>query len=866
MSDIESDPLIPAEPSSAFSRLESLFHEGLELPPAELPAFLARVRAEEPDVAGELAALLAADAEPEGGDGLTQGAVALVSELPATQAAPERVGPYKLLESLGEGGMGQVFLARRDDGTFERDVAVKFLHSGLASKELLARFDAERRTLARLEHPGIARLLDAGSTDASGPYFVLEFVEGERFDRFADERRLALPERVALWAQVIDAVAYAHERLVVHRDLKPSNILVEPDGTARLLDFGIAKVLSDDDDPELTRTGERALTPAYASPEQVRGEEITPRSDVYALGVIGYELFAERRAYGEGTTKRHELERAVLERQPDSLKGRIPGDLDRILQRCLSKEPLRRYANGGALAQDLERFRSGLPVQARPDSTLYRARLWIKRKPMEALLVMALILSAVIGSGLFVNSSLRQQDLLDDVARLVDVKTFDRLLLEQREFGAGDEDQLARQEEWLAEVEGLLAREPELRATQAQLSARLAAGWSGAQADFAREFWVPEFERFLAELEDLKADDVFGETVARVTAFRTEVATLRARTIDAYAERWAEAVAAIGDRAGPYLGLELTPQLGLVPLGPDPASGLWEFWHLQSGAEPRRSADGTQWDMTEDTGVVLVLIPGGPCAIGAQDDDKYDLHYDPEAEPRWKEGPVAFADLDPYFLSKYEVTQAQWMRLAGNNPSDYTPTERLLVGGREITWTNPVERVNWVEATRVLRIWGLELPTEAQWEAAARAGTDTPYWTGEEPWELDGYANLADRFAEANGDPGWSFYRVLDDGHTVHAPVGTYGPNPLGLHEMTGNLCEWVRDAFTEPGEDNPPRPGDGLRGQLDEDFVVPPEVVSKGGGYSNPPRDLRHSRRWENKVLYTSRSTGIRPGRAVRP
>jgi len=355
-----------------------------------------------------------------------------------------------------------------------------------------------------------------------------------------------------------------------------------------------------------------------------------------------------------------------------------------------------------------------------------------------------------------------------------------------------------------------------------------------------------------------------------VRSYRAELGTLRARTVEDHAARWDEARAAIADPDGPYGGLELAPQLGLVPLGPDPRSGLWEFWHLQSGAEPERSFNDSQWEMTGDTGVVLVLIPGGERAIGAQSEDKYDLHFDPEAQPRWKESPVAIATLDPYFLSKYELTQGQWQRMAGYNPSDYTPNEGVTVGLREITWSNPVEQVNWVESQRVLRVWGLQLPTEAQWEAAARAGTDTPFWMGEEGWELDGYANLADRYAEANGEPNWSFYRVLDDGHTVHAPVGTYGPNPYGLHEITGNLWEWARDTFTEPGEDNPPRPGDGLRGApFDgnvEELLDPPEVVSKGGSYSSAPRDLRHSRRFENKVLYTSRVTGIRPGRAVFP
>lgn len=868
------DTPVPAEITDAtraahsFQELEELFHAALELEGQQRASWLAKLRDERPDMARELAALLDADEVEGEADLLTAGAAGLAADLPGVAARPERVGPYRLLDPLGEGGMGQVFLAQRDDGAFDRKVAVKFLHSGLLIGDLLARFEAERRTLARLEHPGIARLLDAGTTPESGPYFVLEYVDGVRLDQFAEQEQLLLEGRVQLWSQVIEAVAYAHERLVVHRDLKPSNILVEYDGTARLLDFGIAKVLEDDQDVELTRTGERALTPAYASPEQIRGEEVTPRADVYALGVVGYELFSGRRAYGSRTSKRHELERAVLESTPRSLRGQVPADVDSILQRCLSKDPARRYASAGELLQDLNRFRSGHPVQARPDSLAYRSRLWIKRKPIEASLIAALVVGSIVGAVLFVDGSLEEQRLLKDVARLVDVKTFDRLTSELHSFKAHDETQIEAQEVWIKEVDRLLEGEAGYAALEAQLEQRIAAGWSGSQAAFAEDFWIPELKRYLVGLEELRGEDPYGETLARVQWFNQESETLRQRSLGDYLEPWRSASQTVADPGGIYGGLELSPQLGLVPLGVDASSGLWEFWHVQSGVRPERSADGRQWDMTGDAGLVMVLIPAGQYWIGAQADDPDVPNFDPFLKSYLadQESPVLQADLGAYFISKYEMTQGQWQRLAGYNPSDYAADSNRVVGGHRFDWNNPVEQVSWEEAMRVLPRWGLLLPTEAQWEAAARARTQTAFWTGEDVESTEGAINMADAYAKANGGPGWGYELWLEDGHTVHAPVGSYAPNAFGLHEVLGNLWEWNRDAFKKPSSRRLPRPGDGLRGEPIVDLDWPPDVVAKGGAYSNPHYDQRHGRRYETKGRLTSRTTGIRASRQLDP
>lgn len=295
----------------------------------------------------------------------------------------QRLGAYTIDAELASGGMGHVYDAHRSDGEFEQRVAIKVIRPGLALPAAIERFRSERRLLAHLDHPRIARLIDAGTTPDGRPYFVMEFVEGVPVTAAAN--RLTLDGRIDLFLQIADAVAYAHSRLVVHRDLKPGNILVGADGQTKLLDFGIAKLLTPDTS-ELTAPGERPLTPQYASPEQVRGEAITTATDVYALGLLLYELLTGRRPYQVGGTPPEDSGRIVCETipaPPSELGGAgrhlLRGDLDRIILKAIAKDPADRYRSAIEFVADVEHWRRHEPVIAGPDSAVYRARKFLRR-------------------------------------------------------------------------------------------------------------------------------------------------------------------------------------------------------------------------------------------------------------------------------------------------------------------------------------------------------------------------------------------------------------------------------------------------------------------------------------------------------
>jgi eukaryotic-like serine/threonine-protein kinase len=397
--------------------VKSLLEQALEVPPEERTALLARLGAE-PALVAEVQALLALDDQAAG----------FIDEplFSFQQPAPEletgrRLGPWRLLRPLGKGGMGTVYLAERADGAFDLTVAVKLLSTGLDTEELIARFEAERHILARLIHPNIARLLDGGTGEDGRPYLVMEHVEGEPIDVHCDRRRLSTRDRLELFRSVCSAVQLAHQNLVVHRDLKPANILVTSDGTVKLLDFGIAKLLAPQQDvgipnaPTLARWGAAPLTPRYASPEQVRSEPITTASDVYSLGVVLYELLTGHRPYRLDTLSPIEIERVVCgavpprpstvvrrseelatadggrllltpdavagvrESDPARLSRRLAGDLDTILLKALRKEPDRRFASAEQLAEDIRLYLAGLPIGSRPDSFRYRAGKFVVR-------------------------------------------------------------------------------------------------------------------------------------------------------------------------------------------------------------------------------------------------------------------------------------------------------------------------------------------------------------------------------------------------------------------------------------------------------------------------------------------------------
>ena len=305
-------------------------------------------------------------------------------------STPERVGPYRIERLIGEGGMGIVYLARRDDGEFDQQVALKVVRSGLhLEPRIIRRFRDERQILAALSHPGIARLLDGGLTEHNLPYFAMEYVEGLPITRYCEVRALSLEQRLQLFVRVCEAVAHAHGKQIVHRDLKPSNILVTEAGDPRLLDFGIAKLLdATPGSSDVTRRSERLLTPEYASPEQIRGESVVVASDVYSLGVLLYELLTGRRPFQRTGRTAYSLERAVLEEEPaspseavehDLQHRQLRGDLDAIVLTAMSKEASRRYLSAMELGADVTRHLRHEPVTARPYGRVERVRRWARR-------------------------------------------------------------------------------------------------------------------------------------------------------------------------------------------------------------------------------------------------------------------------------------------------------------------------------------------------------------------------------------------------------------------------------------------------------------------------------------------------------
>ena len=368
----------PAAPS--WERIEEAWRAAIEAAPENRSAALEAACGGDAALRVRIEELLAADADSER---VIVEAVAAGARLLASGAAGgRRIGPYRLERELGRGGTSTVYLGRREDAPGQPAVAVKLLdRGGPDGRSVVARFEAERRALSTLDHPGIARLLDVGLTEDGRPYVALEWIDGLPIDAWCAARGLDLEARVRLFLRVCAAVHAAHQRLVVHRDLKPGNVLVDWTGAPKLLDFGLAKILDNSRGAPLdpTATALRALTPAYASPEQARGEPVSTATDVYSLGVLLFELATgERPIRTEGLTPT-EVERAICEQAPNFAAVRLPADLENILRMALRKEPERRYGSVAQLAEDLSRFLTGRPVVARPDTRLYRTVKFIRR-------------------------------------------------------------------------------------------------------------------------------------------------------------------------------------------------------------------------------------------------------------------------------------------------------------------------------------------------------------------------------------------------------------------------------------------------------------------------------------------------------
>jgi len=427
---------------SDWNQIKQILSEALELEGKERAKYIREKCGDDTDLLHEVESLIEAHEKPGALDrDMNQLRMSAIHTAKSEYMKGQKIDKYRILKELGHGGMGSIYLAERADGQFEQKVALKLLRTGFSTSKESQRFLAERQILASLNHENIARLYDGGVTDQGQPYIIMEYIEGKPIDCYCDEHQLSIRKRLELFLDVCEAVQYAHGKLVVHRDLKPSNILITNDGTVKLLDFGIAKVLKPDamHSPEyfdLTQTDLLPLTPSYASPEQIRNEQITTASDVYQLGLVLYKLLTGSKPY-EITTKTRtpsQIEKIICEvhptrpssklltetrrdtqlssaenlkkiskdrnTAPDKLTKLIKGDLDTIVLKALRKDPEDRYKSAGHLMDDIRRYNENAPILARPGTIKYRLGKWIKRNSAIATAIVLVIVSLTIGIGL----------------------------------------------------------------------------------------------------------------------------------------------------------------------------------------------------------------------------------------------------------------------------------------------------------------------------------------------------------------------------------------------------------------------------------------------------------------------------------
>lgn len=416
-------------------RLEAMFHAALELCSDDREGFIEQATAGDADLRRELwEMLLHADTAGE----RIAGTVARIAQqaVGGRDWVGRRLGPYRIVREIGRGGMGLVFEAWRDDAEYDKTVALKIAPDWRDLDRLRERFRNERQILARLEHPNIARFLDGGTADGV-PYFAMEYIHGKPVTEWVRERNLPVRARIELFREICAAVHYAHENLIVHRDLKPANILVDQNDIPKLLDFGIATLLSPLGEETAATTGVRLWTPDYTSPEQLRGGAVTVRTDIYSLGLILYELLSGERAQIADTSSPLALDRSICETTPilpsdraaargdDSLSGQLRGDLDAITATAIRKEPERRYGSAAALAEDLARYLDGRPVEARPNSARYRMSKWIRRHSMATVAALLVMASLAGGAASTIYQARRAERRFQQVRDLANAFVFD---------------------------------------------------------------------------------------------------------------------------------------------------------------------------------------------------------------------------------------------------------------------------------------------------------------------------------------------------------------------------------------------------------------------------------------------------------
>jgi formylglycine-generating enzyme required for sulfatase activity len=696
-----------------------------------------------------------------------------------------------------------------------------------------------------------------------------------------------LARLVGALLRVSEALTFAHDRGVVHRDLKPANVMLGEYGEVYVMDWGLARVRAATDaaasaapaaasgtaptaphDARATHgpytlDGDVVGTPQYMAPEQAAGRlaDVGPRSDVYGLGAMLYHVLCGHAPYHAGDSHSSAVQVLALVRAgPPAAVGTLapdaPAELQAVCRKSMARDPADRYESMDELAADLRAWLEGRVVGAHERGPWAELRKWIARNRALSAASAAALLAIfgglawsshveTVGRKAAETAGARADASLRDLRSLSEIKRVAEMEARADALWPADAERAPALGAWLAEARELAGHLDAHRATLARVQ-------QGEEASgLERSWWEETLAELIGKLETF-ADEVIPEVEGRL-AFAQSVED---RSITRHRAEWDEAIAAIADagRSPAYGGLVIAPQLGLVPLGPDPGSRLWEFWNVQTGERPERGAEGAIM-AGDDMGLVFVLLPGGTFHMGSQPDDPQGPNYDPQSVS--DEQPVAEVTLDPFFLSKFEMTQAQWERVARTRPSQIRPGE--VYGGVAVTRHDPVENVTRNESHKLLLRLGMDLPTEAQWEYAARGGTGTPWWTGADRESLRGAENIADASAVRLGAT-WSAlseWPENDDGMPLHGPVGSFRPNPFGLYDMCGNVWEWTRDWY----EKYPATRGAGDGATQGE----PRAPTLRGGVYGEAPSRARCANRdttaWEAHL----NAVGLRPMLALR-